>query len=93
MRDETVATLLGGRAKAASELVRGDIVVIEAGDVIPADGIVIEGVASVDESGVTGESAPVIRESDSPDRSAISAGTCVLSGRIEVRVGGAATRS
>ncbi|MGO9977130.1 MAG: hypothetical protein ACLP01_30870, partial [Solirubrobacteraceae bacterium] len=68
MRYETVATLLDGRTKVAVELVRGDIVVIEAGEVIPADGIVIGGVASVDESGITGESAPVLRESASIDR-------------------------
>ncbi len=92
-RDETVATLLDGRTKTASELVRGDIVVIEADAVIPADGIVIEGVATVDESGITGESAPVIRESASVDRSAVTGGTRVLSGRIEVRVSRPAARS
>ncbi len=93
MRYETVATLLDGRTKAAVELVRGDIVVIEAGEVIPADGIVIEGVASVDESGITGESAPVLRESASADRSAVTGGTRVLSGRIEVEVTGPVTHS
>ncbi len=82
----TVATLRDGRTKAASELARGDIVVIEAGEVIPGDGTVIAGLASVDESGITGESAPVIRESASLDRSAVTAGTRVLSGRIEVEV-------
>ncbi|MEU6342006.1 potassium-transporting ATPase subunit KdpB [Streptomyces sp. NPDC046977] len=63
----------------------GDLVVCEAGDIIPGDGDVIEGVASVDESAVTGESAPVIRESGG-DRSAVTGGTKVLSDRIEVRI-------
>ncbi len=92
-RDETVATLLDGRTKATSELARGDIVVINAGDVIPADGIVIDGVASVNEAEITGESAPVIRESDSVERSAVSAGTRVLSGRIAVELNPPPTRS
>jgi K+-transporting ATPase ATPase B chain len=92
MRHDTVATLLDGRTKAASELVRGDVVVIEAGEVIPADGTVIEGVALVDESAITGESAPVIRESAS-DRSAVTGGTRVLSSRIVVEVTQPATRS
>ncbi|MET8579059.1 potassium-transporting ATPase subunit KdpB [Streptomyces sp. NPDC005012] len=63
----------------------GDLVVCEAGDVIPGDGDVVEGVASVDESAVTGESAPVIRESGG-DRSAVTGGTTVLSDRIVVRI-------
>jgi K+-transporting ATPase ATPase B chain len=92
MRHETVATLLDGRTKVASELVRGDVVVIEAGGVIPGDGRVIEGVALVDESAITGESAPVIRESAS-DRSAVTEGTRVLSSRIVVEVTQPATRS
>ncbi len=62
----------------ASELVKGDVVVVEAGEVIPGDGTVIEGIASVDESAITGESAPVIRESGG-DRSAVTGGTRVLS--------------
>ncbi len=70
----------------ASELRRGDVVVVEAGDTIPGDGEVIEGIASVDESAVTGESAPVIRESGG-DRSAVTGGTRVLSDRIVVRIG------
>ncbi|MBJ7470876.1 MAG: potassium-transporting ATPase subunit KdpB, partial [Solirubrobacteraceae bacterium] len=70
---------------AASELQVGDRVVCEAGDVIPSDGDVVEGVASVDESAVTGESAPVIRESGG-DRSAVTGGTKVLSDRIVVRI-------
>ncbi len=69
----------------ASQLAVGDIVVCEAGDVIPGDGDVIEGVASVDESAITGESAPVIRESGG-DRSAVTGGTKVLSDRIVVRI-------
>ncbi|HEX2312122.1 MAG TPA: potassium-transporting ATPase subunit KdpB [Thermomonospora sp.] len=69
----------------APELRQGDIVVVEAGQVIPADGDVVEGIASVDESAVTGESAPVIRESGG-DRSAVTGGTRVLSDRIVVRV-------
>ncbi len=61
----------------ASTLRKGDVVLIEAGDVIPSDGEVIEGVASVDESAITGESAPVIRESGG-DRSAVTGGTRVF---------------
>jgi potassium-transporting ATPase ATP-binding subunit len=69
----------------ASRLRKGDLVVVEANQLIPADGEVIEGVASVDESAITGESAPVIRESGG-DRSAVTGGTKVLSDRIVVRV-------
>jgi potassium-transporting ATPase ATP-binding subunit len=69
----------------APALRKGDIVRVEAGDVIPADGDVIEGVASVDESAITGESAPVIRESGG-DRSAVTGGTRVLSDWIRVKV-------
>jgi K+-transporting ATPase ATPase B chain len=69
----------------ASQLRKGDLVVVEAGDFIPGDGDVIEGVASVDESAITGESAPVIRESGG-DRSAVTGGTRVLSDRIVVRI-------
>ncbi len=69
----------------ANALRKGDIIVIEAGEVVPADGQVIEGIASVDESAVTGESAPVIRESGG-DRDAVTGGTRVLSDRIVVRV-------
>jgi potassium-transporting ATPase ATP-binding subunit len=70
---------------AAAELVKGDLVVCEAGDPIPSDGEIVEGVASVDESAITGESAPVIRESGG-DRSAVTGGTTVLSDRIVVRI-------
>jgi K+-transporting ATPase ATPase B chain len=69
----------------ASTLVRGDMVVCEAGDVIPSDGDIVEGIASVDESAITGESAPVIRESGG-DRSAVTGGTKVLSDRIVVHI-------
>jgi K+-transporting ATPase ATPase B chain len=70
---------------ASSKLRSGDIVVVTAGDFIPGDGEVIEGVASVDESAITGESAPVIRESGG-DRSAVTGGTRVLSDEIKVRI-------
>jgi potassium-transporting ATPase ATP-binding subunit len=69
----------------ATELTTGDIVLVEAGDFIPGDGEVIEGVASVDESAITGESAPVIRESGG-DRSAVTGGTRVLSDWIKVKI-------
>ncbi|URM98856.1 potassium-transporting ATPase subunit KdpB [Actinomadura madurae] len=69
----------------ASELRKGDHVVVEAGEVVPGDGDVIEGIASVDESAITGESAPVIRESGG-DRSAVTGGTKVLSDRIVVEI-------
>jgi K+-transporting ATPase ATPase B chain len=69
----------------APDLRRGDVVVCEAGDVIPADGDIIEGIASVDESAITGESAPVIRESGG-DRSSVTGGTRVLSDRIVVEI-------
>ena len=69
----------------AASLRKGDVVVVEAGQMIPGDGEVIEGVASVNESAITGESAPVIRESGG-DRSAVTGGTTVLSDRILVRI-------
>jgi potassium-transporting ATPase ATP-binding subunit len=77
--------LWDGSEKPASDLRPGDVVVVEAGEVIPGDGIVIDGIASVDESAVTGESAPVIRESGG-DRSAVMGGTKVLSHRVEVKI-------
>ena len=70
---------------AAPLLQQGDIVVVEAGQTIPGDGDVVEGIASVDESAITGESAPVIRESGG-DRSAVTGGTTVLSDRIVVQI-------
>jgi K+-transporting ATPase ATPase B chain len=69
----------------AHQLKVGDIVLVEAGDLIPSDGEIIEGIASVDESAITGESAPVIRESGG-DRSAVTGGTRVLSDQIKVRI-------
>jgi K+-transporting ATPase ATPase B chain len=69
----------------ATDLQPGDIVLVEAGDLIPADGEVIEGIASVNESAITGESAPVIRESGG-DRSAVTGGTTVLSDWIKVKI-------
>ena len=85
MRQDTVATMLDGTTKKASELIRGDNVVVVAGELIPGDGTVIEGIASVDESAITGESAPVIRESGG-DRSAVTGGTRVLSDRLVVKI-------
>jgi K+-transporting ATPase ATPase B chain len=89
MRSETVARRLNQDGTEdvvpASELRKGDRVVCEAGDVIPSDGEIVEGVASVDESAITGESAPVIRESGG-DRSAVTGGTTVLSDRIVVMI-------
>jgi K+-transporting ATPase ATPase B chain len=70
---------------AAEQLEQGDLVVVEAGDIIPSDGEVINGVASVNEAAITGESAPVIRESGG-DRSAVTGGTMVISDRIIVRI-------
>ncbi|MGX9961966.1 potassium-transporting ATPase subunit KdpB [Roseomonas sp. F4] len=71
--------------RAAAELREGEIVLVEAGDIIPADGEVIEGIASVNEAAVTGESAPVIRESGG-DRSAVTGGTTLVSDWLVVRV-------
>src|SRR5262244_3618601 len=69
----------------ATELRKGDVVMVRAGEMIPADGDVIEGAATVDESAITGESAPVIRESGG-DRSAVTGGTRVLSDEIKIRI-------
>lgn len=94
-RTETEAKLLSGDSKtnytivAGNNLKVGDIVLVEAGDIIPSDGEVIEGVASVNEAAITGESAPVIRESGG-DRSAVTGGTQVLSDWIRVRITAAA---
>jgi len=88
-RTETVANRLGPADRVeqvpAASLRKGDIVIVKAGEFIPADGDIIDGVASVDESAITGESAPVIRESGG-DRSAVTGGTRVISDRITVRV-------
>jgi len=73
------------RTVPSSQLVRGDLVLVEAGEFIPSDGDVVEGVCSVDESAITGESAPVIRESGG-DRSAVTGGTRVLSDWIVVKI-------
>jgi K+-transporting ATPase ATPase B chain len=87
-RTETMARRLtkkGEESVAAAQLRKGDRVVIETNQVIPGDGTVVEGIASVDESAITGESAPVIRESGG-DRSAVTGGTRVLSDRIVVEI-------
>ncbi len=87
-KTDTVARRLNGAVEEqgpGTDLRIGDLVVCEAGDVIPGDGDVVEGVASVDESAITGESAPVIRESGG-DRSAVTGGTKVLSDRIVIKI-------
>ena len=95
-RTETQAKLLARpgdrsqwRPRAAAELQVGDLVLVEAGDLIPSDGEVVEGIASVNEAAVTGESAPVIRESGG-DRSAVTGGTLVVSDWLVVRITAAA---
>src|ERR1022692_2226910 len=85
MRQETVATMRDGSTRKASELAKGDVVAVAAGELIPGDGTVVEGIATVDESAITGESAPVIRESGG-DRSAVTGGTRVTSDRILVEI-------
>jgi potassium-transporting ATPase ATP-binding subunit len=93
-RTETQAKLLTGPDRTAYRLVPGtglkvgDVVLVEAGDTIPSDGEVIEGIASVNEAAITGESAPVIRESGG-DRSAVTGGTQVISDWIRVRISAA----
>ena len=89
-KTETIAKLLSGPGREwkqvpGTSLKPGDVVLIEAGDIIPSDGEVIEGVASVNEAAITGESAPVIRESGG-DRSAVTGGTEVISDWIKVRI-------
>ncbi len=88
-RAETIAHRIveGGKVEQvpSSKLRAGDLVVVSAGDFIPSDGEITEGVASVDESAITGESAPVIREAGG-DRSAVTGGTRVLSDRIQVKI-------
>lgn len=88
MRVETMANLVVEgvvREVPATDLRKGDVVLVSAGGVIPGDGDVVEGIASVDESAITGESAPVIRESGG-DRSAVTGGTKVLSDQIKVQI-------
>ena len=87
-KKETVARKLvdGAEARVAgTELTVGDLVVVEAGETIPGDGDVVEGIATVDESAITGESAPVVREAGG-DRSSVTGGTTVLSDRIVVKI-------
>lgn len=86
-KDTSARKLVDGQEQqvSASSLRKGDLVVVESGQLIPGDGEIVEGIASVDESAITGESAPVIRESGG-DRSAVIGGTKVLSDRIVVRV-------
>jgi K+-transporting ATPase ATPase B chain len=87
-RTDTIARrLVSGKEDRvpSSQLRKGDTVVVEAGDLIPSDGTIIEGIASVDESAITGESAPVIREAGG-DRSAVTGGTRVLSDRIVIQI-------
>jgi K+-transporting ATPase ATPase B chain len=88
MRTETYANLVtddGIKQTPAAELRKGHVVIVSAGEIIPGDGDVIEGIASVDESAITGESAPVIRESGG-DRSSVTGGTKVLSDQIRVQI-------
>ena len=84
-KSELSARLPDGKIVPASQLKHGDEVMVETGDLIPADGEVIQGVASVNEAAITGESAPVIREAGG-DRSAVTAGTRVISDSIRVRI-------
>jgi len=90
MRSETMAKVLLGvgetyEPRRAHTLKVGEMVLVEAGDLVPGDGEIVEGVATIDESAITGESAPVIREAGG-DRSAVTGGTRVLSDRIKVRI-------
>src|SRR3954468_19100849 len=86
---ETVARRLGTDGAEievpGTELAVGDLVVVEAGEIIPGDGDVVDGIATVDESAITGESAPVVREAGG-DRSSVTGGTTVLSDRIVVKI-------
>lgn len=84
-REETPAKLQNGTTISSSKLKKGDVFICEPGDVIPSDGEIIEGLATIDESAITGESAPVIRESGG-DKSSVTGGTKVLSDRIVVQV-------
>ncbi len=84
-REETPARLENGTIVSSSSLKKGDVFICEANDIIPTDGEIIEGLATIDESAITGESAPVIRESGG-DKSSVTGGTKVLSDRIKVQV-------
>lgn len=84
-REETPAKLQNGQTISSSKLQKGDFFVCEAGDIIPSDGEIIEGLATIDESAITGESAPVIREAGG-DKSSVTGGTKVLSDKIVVQV-------
>lgn len=84
-REETPAKLQSGEIISSSYLKKGDVFVCEIGDIIPSDGEIIEGLATIDESAITGESAPVIRESGG-DKSSVTGGTKVLSDSIVVQV-------
>ena len=84
-REETPARLKDGRTISSAQLQKGNIFICEAGDIIPSDGEIIEGLATIDESAITGESAPVIREAGG-DKSSVTGGTKVLSDRILVKV-------
>ncbi len=85
MRTDTPARLRDGTTKSSAELLPGDLVEVLAGELIPGDGTIVEGIASVDEAAVTGESAPVVRAAGG-DRSAVTGGTRVLSDRIVVEI-------
>lgn len=84
-REETPARLKNGKTISSAQLQKGDVFICEAGDIIPSDGEIIEGLATIDESAITGESAPVIREAGG-DKSSVTGGTKVLSDKIVVQV-------
>ncbi|GHE35636.1 potassium-transporting ATPase subunit KdpB [Sphingobacterium griseoflavum] len=84
-REETPARLRDGSTVSSAQLKKGDVFVCEAGEIIPSDGEIVEGLATIDESAITGESAPVIREAGG-DKSSVTGGTKVLSDRILVQV-------
>jgi len=93
-RETPASRLVNGRVEevASTSLQTGDMVVVEAGQIVPGDGEIIEGIASIDESAITGESAPVIREAGG-DRSGVTGGTRVLSDRIVIRITASAGQS
>ena len=84
-REETPARLKNGKTISSAQVQKGDVFICEAGDIIPSDGEIIEGLATIDESAITGESAPVIREAGG-DKSSVTGGTKVLSDKIVVQV-------